>query len=234
MTHIPIISFEEDKDAYYKSAHDIKGVANRILSLVQIFMEEREGLNSQQNMYLDFLYKESSLAAKLTTDYMTIRKVRYLFKEVSKISWKDAIQPCVNKLKQLSQERRVELHWYNLETTAQLNSKLMEQLAFALVHNAILYSDVQKPQRWVNITFNSNPVTIRVEDNGIGIPQGKILLAFSPFTRIHNDLGTDQSTGTGLALVREIVYFYKGNIQVESVVQKGTTIEIQLHPDNQV
>ncbi|MCS7028146.1 MAG: HAMP domain-containing histidine kinase [Bacteroidia bacterium] len=231
MISVPVISFEQDSDAYYKAAHDIKGAANRILSLVQIFVEEREGLTPQQNMYLDFLYKEASLAAQLTTDYMTLRKVKYIYKDVHETTWKDAIQPVFSKIKQLAQERKVELSWYNLEASARLNPKLMAQLVFALVQNSILYSDTQKAQRWVKITFSSTPIGVTVEDNGIGIPEDKILSAFTPFTRIHHDLGTEQSTGTGLALVREIVYFYKGNINIQSKVQEGTTIQIQLFPD---
>lgn len=228
MTNIKVISFEEDSDAYYKSAHDIKGVASRILSLVQIFMEERDGLTPQQNMYLDFLYKEASLAARLTHDYMQLRKVKYLYKDVQKIAWKDAIQPSLSKLKQLAQERKTELNLKGAENVAMLNPKLMEQLVKALAENSILYADTQKTQRYVNITFESSPVTLIVQDNGIGIPEDKIALAFNPFTRIHHELGTENSTGTGLALVREIVFHYQGTINIQSAVGQGTTVQIQL------
>jgi two-component system phosphate regulon sensor histidine kinase PhoR len=228
MTNIRVISFEEDSDAYYKSAHDIKGVASRILSLVQIFMEEREGLNPQQNMYLDFLHKEASLGAQLTNDYMLLRKVKYLYKDVHKTTWKDAVQPSLSKLKQLAQERKTELNWNNPEAVAILNPKLMEQLIQSLVENSILYADTQKTQRYVNITFASSPITITIQDNGIGIPEDKIQIAFNPFTRIHHELGTEHSTGTGLALVREIAFYYQGTINIQSNVNQGTTIQIQL------
>ncbi len=228
MTNIQVISFEEDSDAYYKSAHDIKGVASRILSLVQIFMEEREGLNPQQNMYLDFLHKEANTAACLTHDYMLLRKVKYLYKEVQKTTWKDAVQPSLSKLKQLAQERRTELNFNNAEAMAVLNPKLMEQLVKALAENSILYADTQKTQRYANITFESSPIRITVQDNGIGIPEDKIQTAFNPFTRIHHELGTEHSTGTGLALVREIAFYYQGTINIESTVNQGTTIQIQL------
>lgn len=228
MTSIPIISFENDSDAYYKSAHDIKGVANRILSLVQIFMEEREGLNPQQSMYLDFLYKEATLAARLTNDYMLLRKVKYLYKDVQKTTWKDALQPSMSKLKQLAQERKTELIWNNFETIAVLNPKLMEQLVKALVENSILYADTQKSQRYVNVTFDASPVTVTVQDNGIGVPEEKLSTIFNPFTRVHHELGTEHSTGTGLALVREIAFYYKGNINIQSTVNQGTIIQIQL------
>lgn len=225
---IPILSFEEDSDAYYKSAHDIKGVAARILSLVEIFTEEREGLNTQQNMYLDLLHKEANLAAQLTQDYMLLRKVKYLYKDAHKTTWKDALQSSMNKLKQLAQERKVELNWNNLDATATLNAKLMEQLVKALVENSILYADTHKSKRYVNISFEASPVTITVQDNGVGIPEDKLNTVFNPFTRIHHELGTEHSTGTGLALVREIVFYYKGNINIESTINEGTTIQIQL------
>lgn len=228
MTNIQVISFEEDSDAYYKSAHDIKGVASRILSLVQIFMEEREGLSAQQNMYLDFLYKEANTAARLTHDYMLLRKVKYIYKQVAKTTWKDAIQPSLAKLKQLAQDRKTELNFNNSQAMAVLNPKLMEQLVNALVENSILYTDTQKTHSYANITFESSPIRITVQDNGIGIPDDKIHLAFKPFTRVHNELGTEHSTGTGLALVREIAFYYQGTINIESTVSQGTTIQIQL------
>lgn len=228
MKEIPLISFEDDADAYYKAAHDIKGVSNRILSLVQIFVEERQGLSTEQNMYLDLLHKEANTAARLTTDYMALCKIKYLYQDSIKTTLKDALHPILPKLQQLAQERKVELLLEDITSDIFANPKIIEQLLFAVIQNGILYSDVQKSHRWVKLTYDSTTKKMTIEDNGIGIPEEKIDAVFKPFFRYHYDLGTELSTGIGLAMVREIVYRHQGKIFIDSKLNLGTTIQLYL------
>ena len=66
-------------------------------------------------------------------------------------------------------------------------------------------------------------VTLRVHDEGVGIPPGELDSMLQPF---HGTFA--QGTGLGLAIVHRIVSDYGGEIQVTSVPEVGTTVCIRL------
>jgi PAS domain S-box-containing protein len=74
-------------------------------------------------------------------------------------------------------------------------------------------------------------VTLRVSDDGEGIPPDLVSRIFEPFFTT-KDIG--QGTGLGLATVYAIVKRYSGLIDVQTSVGKGTTFTIYLPPSEVV
>jgi signal transduction histidine kinase len=100
-----------------------------------------------------------------------------------------------------------------------------------LLANAVKYSDPDKPQRFVEITARSGvtPVTIVIEDNGIGIPHDRLQGIFEQFVRAHADRDEElgaQGLGLGLAIVRECMEAMSGSVSVESEPGVGTTFTL--------
>jgi hypothetical protein len=103
-----------------------------------------------------------------------------------------------------------------------------------LLSNSIKYRDPEKEQNVVHfyITIEKNLLTIKVQDNGIGIPATLLPKIFNMFYR-----ATERSEGAGLGLyiVRETVQKLGGKIDVHSESGVGTTFEIEIPnrvPDN--
>ncbi|WP_349945753.1 hybrid sensor histidine kinase/response regulator transcription factor, partial [Bacteroides cellulosilyticus] len=70
---------------------------------------------------------------------------------------------------------------------------------------------------------------LRVEDNGIGIPQNKLTEVFERFSQGENAKNSYyQGTGIGLALSKEIVNLHHGVIRAESPEGKGTVFIVEL------
>jgi signal transduction histidine kinase len=73
-------------------------------------------------------------------------------------------------------------------------------------------------------TTNKNEVIkIIVSDNGKGISEEKLSKIFDPYFTTKKD-----GTGIGLAIAKKIVEDHKGQIKVESKLNKGTTVYIYL------
>jgi two-component system NtrC family sensor kinase len=68
----------------------------------------------------------------------------------------------------------------------------------------------------------NNEVRIVISDTGSGIPEETLPHIFEPF------FSTKESTGLGLAVVYGIVQQHKGEIEVESKLNQGTTFTITL------
>jgi DNA-binding response OmpR family regulator/signal transduction histidine kinase len=70
---------------------------------------------------------------------------------------------------------------------------------------------------WLDVEPASELVTIRIRDQGRGIPPGKLPLLFKKFSRVHTDDANRLSgTGLGLAICKGIVEAHGGRIWAES------------------
>jgi two-component system phosphate regulon sensor histidine kinase PhoR len=101
-------------------------------------------------------------------------------------------------------------------------------VVYNLLDNAIKYCD-KIPAINVHTTTEKEGVSIRFEDNGLGIKREDIKLIFDKFYRvptgnIHNVKGF----GLGLFYVKLIIEAHHGKIQVKSKLGEGTTFSIWL------
>jgi signal transduction histidine kinase len=120
--------------------------------------------------------------------------------------------------------------------TTVLEPARLELVLLNLVSNAIKYSDVRKPDRFVEITALEPPpadptMTLCVRDNGLGIPEADCQAIFERFVRAHADrdgeLGVTGS-GLGLSIVADCVQALGGSVRCESTVGEGTTFFVTL------
>ncbi|MEM9830912.1 MAG: two-component regulator propeller domain-containing protein [Bacteroidota bacterium] len=77
-------------------------------------------------------------------------------------------------------------------------------------------------------TVTAGQLSVTIIDSGIGLFEGESEKIFKPFYRGQNNLEVVPGTGIGLALVNSLVNFLNGTIAVESALDKGTTIVIDL------
>lgn len=113
-----------------------------------------------------------------------------------------------------------------------LDARLLRQILDNLLTNALKYSP---PNGAVNMELNceSDKITFRIRDQGIGIPPEDQHRLFEPFYRAKN-VKTLPGTGLGLAIVKKAVEVLEGAITVESEVGVGTTFTVILPIKNWV
>jgi signal transduction histidine kinase len=96
-----------------------------------------------------------------------------------------------------------------------------------LISNSVKYRRSDIPDPGLKVTIDNLPklVTIKVEDNGEGIPENSLPRVFEMFYR-----GTNTSVGTGLGLYicREVIEKLNGDIRISSTPGKGTLVTIEL------
>ena len=90
-----------------------------------------------------------------------------------------------------------------------------------LLTNAVKYSPSGSTVD-VNLSCTAKQATLRVRDEGIGIPEEDQPRLFEAFHRAAN-VGLVSGTGLGLAITKRAVEAHKGTIDFESTVGRGTT-----------
>ena len=81
----------------------------------------------------------------------------------------------------------------------------------------------------LSVAADEQNVSIRTSDTGIGIPTQKLGRVFDRFYQVdETHTRTQEGTGIGLALIKELVELHRGTILVESEEGKGTILTIKL------
>ncbi len=106
---------------------------------------------------------------------------------------------------------------------------LYKQILSNLVTNACKYTPSSKSIT-ITISISASHVSIKVEDQGIGISPDDQKHLFEPFFRGSN-VGSLSGSGLGLSIVKRSVDILQGTLSMESTLHIGTTFTIELPSD---
>jgi len=111
------------------------------------------------------------------------------------------------------------------------DGRRLREILLNLIDNAVKYTP-RGGRVTVAAALQDDRVSVRVHDDGIGIPEGARDRIFEPFYRVKgNDPQQGQaSTGLGLALTKRLVEAHGGQISFESSPGAGTTFAFSLQP----
>lgn len=110
----------------------------------------------------------------------------------------------------------------------------MEQILLNLLSNAVKYTP---NEGFIMISLSDTDhtregitqLTLRVEDNGVGMSEEFLTRLFDPFEREITDATQDEEgTGLGLPIVKSIVERMNGTIYVESELGKGSCFTVTI------
>lgn len=114
---------------------------------------------------------------------------------------------------------------HELDFSVQGNEHLLRTAIQNVAENACKFSDDKKAE--VLLDYSETYVTLIIKDNGKGIPEQELKLIFQPFFR-SKTVTQYPGHGLGLAMVDKIIKLHKGEIEVESEVDKYTQFTIRL------
>lgn len=115
-----------------------------------------------------------------------------------------------------------EQHWFNGD-----RDKII-QILTNIVNNALQYTP-QGKRVSVYIEEKNDQISFIVKDEGEGISEDDLPFLFERFYR--GDKSRDRETGgvgIGLSIVKALVEAHQGEIKIDSQLNVGTTVEVQL------
>lgn len=149
---------------------------------------------------------------------------------VSTVNVNELLELILKRLRPIAQKQGIELV---LESFRPVSAELDEtkiSLAFSnLIENAIKYND--KPDGWVHVSLNSDHqyLYVKVEDNGIGIPEASLDHIYERFYRVDKSHSREiGGTGLGLAITRSVVLMHRGAIKAFSTEGEGTIFTVRI------
>jgi signal transduction histidine kinase len=108
-----------------------------------------------------------------------------------------------------------------------VDREMWEKIVLNLLSNAFKYTF--DGEIAVALRCSDQIVELEVRDSGIGIPPEEVPHLFERFHRVQGTRGrTQEGTGIGLALVRELVRLHGGEVTVESAPDNGSTFRVRM------
>lgn len=141
----------------------------------------------------------------------------------------DIVTGVLGQIRPAAEAKRITLHLRDGPATSiQADEDLLLQLLLNLLDNAIRYTP---SGGWLSVgwTAADGQVTLRVEDNGVGIHEEHQQYIFDRFYRVDKARSrADGGVGLGLAISRWIVEAHDGLIRVDSAPGEGSTFTVVL------
>lgn len=131
----------------------------------------------------------------------------------------------------LAEKKNISLKYINSANNDVIycNQEQLNVMISNILDNAITYS-FENTRIDINISdTKEGAVVLSITDMGIGIPEQNIPKIFQEYFRSNNAAKKHENgTGLGLAISKRIADIHKAEIEVESILDKGTTIRIIL------
>ncbi len=139
------------------------------------------------------------------------------------------IEKVIKTIKPIATKKNIEITFIsNSRIQINLDQEKMQQCLLNIIGNAVKYTPENGMVNVELLDMRDN-LAISIRDNGIGIPEKDIPFIFDRFYRVDEARARKTGgTGLGLSIAQQIVQLHQGQIEVESGVDKGTTIIISL------
>lgn len=213
-------------------SHELKSPLNAIEGYLKIMEEKQVGENIEDyKVMINRSMERIKGMRSLIMDLLDLTKLESgkQVRELKKIDLSEIAKVSIHTIEPLAIQRNVKIH-HNLDEHLYFNSDStdMEIILNNLISNAVKYNKVDGDV-FIKLSQTEKYIEISVEDTGIGMDAEDIGKLFQEFVRIRNKK-TKAITGSGLGLsiVKKLVQYYDGKIDVQSEEDKGTKFIVQL------
>jgi signal transduction histidine kinase len=107
-----------------------------------------------------------------------------------------------------------------------IDSDNFERAILNILQNAIKYTKVGSVT--IKLKTDAQKAYVVIEDTGVGIDQKDLPHVFDRFYKAEHSRSDSSSSGLGLPIAKLIIEEHKGNIQIDSGVNKGTIVTIAI------
>ena len=226
---------ESDKyknDFLANMSHELKTPLNSIIVISSIMAKNKnKKLDDEQIKNMKIINTCGNDLLFLINDILDISKIEAgeISLNLSKIDINKLIEELVSEMNPLANQKELTLEFtcFINEITLLSDSHRIKQILKNLLSNAIKFT--QKGTVSIILEENTNDITIKVIDEGIGIAKDKLNHIFERFKQADGSTTRKYGgTGLGLAISKELAILLGGDIKAFSTLEKGSTFELIL------
>lgn len=208
------------------AAHELRTPLALTQAQIELFAAEHPDVQPETAEFLKLLQEQTERMSQMTKTLLEMSELRSVPCN-DRIELAPMIEEIITDLEPIAEEKGIALN-YDGNGTMIGSDTLIYRLIFNLTENAIRYNRANA-QVHISVCDDGDKISIRVRDNGHGIPEQYRESIFQPFFRIDKSRSRAHGgVGLGLSLVWEIVLLHKGAIKIEESSDNGTVMLVTL------
>ncbi|PCI34703.1 MAG: hypothetical protein COB60_05790 [Flavobacteriaceae bacterium] len=218
---------------FAKMSHEIQTPLSLITAPIQDMLKRLEGSEAPLlKQRLKVISNSSNRLSKIAYELMTVRN-----KELGQLNLKVNKKDIIKELKVITEsfEEQARIKnitfnqtYYKETYNLWIDTDKIEHIVYNLLSNAFKFTPRKgKINFETNIDSKKNMFEISIQDSGPGISNQEQENIFKLFYQTLNGK-KEKGTGIGLALVKELIELHKGEILLDSQLNKGTKFTIRL------
>lgn len=208
------------------AAHELRTPLALAQAQIELFAAEHPDVEPETAEFLKLLQEQTERMSQMTKTLLEMSELRSVPCN-DRIELAPMIEEIITDLEPIAEKKGIALN-YDGNGTMIGSDTLIYRLIFNLTENAIRYNRANA-QVHISVCDDGDKISIRVRDNGHGIPEQYRESIFQPFFRIDKSRSRAHGgVGLGLSLVWEIVLLHKGAIKIEESSDKGTVMLVTL------
>ena len=231
--HKKLIELDKTKNAFLANiSHELRTPLNAIIGFSQALGCKIFGdLNQKQEEYIKDIQISGLHLLGMINEILDLSKIESKAMKIS-LSELDpgvVIQEGINILTPLFEQKTIKVNFSNkCKKHIMADYQKLQQILYNLLSNAIKFTP-EKGKIDIRISTSGKDFILEVQDTGVGIDKKYHNKIFTKFVHLNNLYTKSQnSTGLGLTITKELVKLHKGKITLESTVGKGTTFRVEL------
>ncbi|MEQ1812911.1 MAG: PAS domain S-box protein [Candidatus Nitrotoga sp.] len=217
-----------------KMSHELRTPLNAILGFAQLLESGSPAPTAAQIVRLHQITKAGWYLLELINEILDLAVIESGKLSLSReqVSLTDVMHECKAMTESQAQQHDIHIIFLPFDSTwfAHADRTRVKQVLINLLSNAIKYN---RQHGTVEVKCTSTPEHIRIsiKDSGFGLPPEKLVQLFQPFNRLGQESGSEEGTGIGLVVTKQLVELMGGTIGVESTVGVGSKFWIELMRD---
>ncbi len=203
-------------------------------------MEELKLTDAEQRQYLGIAWDETERLSFLVKDLLELARMDAgtINLERDRIDCREFMQSFINRNALQLKQKGVNIEWQaGPGLLIYADYRRLEQIMQNLLDNALKHSS-GLTGIWIEFGKGSENTRIKFRDDGGGIPTEYLHRIFERFYKVNGELIIGEvkrnsgDSGLGLSIVKGLIELHGGNINVESVIGKGTTFIMEFPVQN--
>ncbi len=212
-------------------SHELKTPITSMKVLADSLLMQEEVPNETYREFMSDIVEEIDRENKIITDLLTLVKMdkKAAGLNIKPVNINALLELLLKRIKPLAAKRNIEVIFESFREVIGEVDEVKLSLAFSnLIENAVKYNEDGGS---VHVSLNADHkfFYVKVQDNGVGIPEECQSQVFERFYRVDKARSRETGgTGLGLAITRNAILMHKGAIKLYSEPGEGTTFTVRI------
>lgn len=223
---------EESRQEFVSNvSHELKTPITSMKVLADSLLMQEDVPSEMYREFMSDMVEEIDRESKIINDLLTLVKMdkKAAALNVEPVNINALLELLLKRIKPIAAKRNIEVVLESFrEVVGEVDEVKLSLALSNLIENAVKYNN-DGGNVHVSLNADHKFFYIKIQDNGVGIPEECQTQVFERFYRVDKARSRETGgTGLGLAITRNAVLMHKGAIKLYSEPGEGTTFTVRI------